>query len=111
MTFTLLMTSTLAWADQCSTLPADKAQQAYKIIDKFIKSNEIAVLDIYCEACRDDYPIAIVADSVDIKEFQVKGYKEVLINDKNVDLAYLYLNGENIAKMVGCKTMGVDQYL
>ncbi len=111
MTFMLLMFSGLTWADQCSTLPKDKALKAKKIISSFIKANEIAVIDLYCQACMFTYPEPVVADSVSLKDFQVKGYKEILVNNISIDLAYVYINGENVASMIGCKTVGVDKFL
>lgn len=111
MTFTLLVLSTQVWADQCSTLPNDKAIHAKKLISKFIKSNEIAVIDIFCEACMDTTPKALVAENVELKNFQVKGYQEIYLNDKPIDLAYTYINGENIANLIGCKTIGVEKFL
>ena len=111
MTFMLLMFSGFTWADQCSTLPKEKALQAKKIISSFIKTNEIAVIDIYCQACMFTYPQVLVADSVELKDFQVRGYQEVIVNNEPVDLAYMYINGENLASMIGCKAVGVDKFL
>lgn len=111
MTFILLLVSGLSWADQCSTLPKDKALQAKKIISKFIKTNEIPVIDVYCQACMFTYPQVLVADSVELKDFQVQGYQEVIVNNERVDLAYMYINGENLASMIGCKAIGVDKFL
>lgn len=111
MTFILLLFSSLSWADQCSKLPKDKALKAQKIISTFIKTNEIAVIDLYCQACMFTYPEPIVADSVSLKDFQVKGYKEILVNNVSIDLAYVYINGENVANIIGCKTVGVDKFL
>ncbi len=34
-----------------------------------------------------------------------------LVNDKKIDLAYTYINGENVANMVGCKAVGVGKFL
>lgn len=111
MTFILMLFTNLVWADQCSTLPKQKALKAKNIIEKFIKSNDLAVIDIYCEACMDEIPKAIVADTVHLKDFQVKGFKEILVNEKVIDLAYVYLNGVNMASMIGCKTVGVEKFL
>lgn len=110
-TFLLMLFTNLAWADQCSTLPNEKALKAKEIISNFIKTHEVAVIDLYCEACMDKIPKALVADTVNLKNFQVKGFKEILINEKSIDLAYVYINGENLASMIDCKTIGVDQFL
>lgn len=111
ITFILLVLTHSAFADQCTRLPKSKAKAAHKIITNFIKSNDIAVADIFCEACRDEAPKVVVLESTELKDFQVKGYKEITVNDQAVDLAYLYINGENVASMVDCKTIGVDKFL
>lgn len=100
-----------AWGAQCSALPEQKALKAQKLIADYVKQHQIAVVDMYCEACRDEYPKALVVESVALSDFQIKGYKEISVNNKAIDLAYMYINGENVASMVGCKAIGVDRYL
>lgn len=103
--------NTIAFADQCSALPLKQAYQAEQILKDFTKKNSIAVIDRFCEACMDTMVKPIVIDSIKIKDFQVKGYKEILINDKKIDLAYIYLNGENLAEKIGCKVIGNSYFL
>lgn len=111
LTFTLLIFANLALADQCSTLPRNKANRAYQIIKDYIDNNQIAVIDVFCKTCVEALPKALVVDNVSLKEFQVKGYQEIIINKELVDLAYVYINGENLASIVDCKTVGVDKFL
>lgn len=109
--FCALLLISQAFADQCSVIPKLKANKALSLLKNFKHNNSIAVIDKYCKACRDESPQAIVIDEVSISDFQIKGYREVKINNEVIDLAYYYLNGENIAQMVGCNTIGVDRLL
>lgn len=107
----LFMQVVQAYADQCSVLPAKQAKKAQEILQKHLSDNSIAVIDKYCEACRDEYIKPIVIDSIEMKDFQVRGYNELYINSKKIDLAYLYLGGVNLAGKIGCKAIGVSKYL
>jgi hypothetical protein len=109
--FTFMLYSMGSLAAQCNALPQSMANKAYELLDKHKKLNEIAVIDIYCEACRDEAPKPMVVDSVNLKDFQIKGYKQVMVNNKKIDLAYTYINGENVATIIGCKAVGINQYL
>lgn len=99
-----------AIAAQCVVLPEEKANKAVELLIKHKKRNPIAVIDLYCEACRDEYPRPIVLENVELINFQVEGYKQIMINNKKIDLAYSYLNGVNIASMIDCKAIGVKKY-
>lgn len=107
--FSLLTGQVLA--AQCHALPKDMAIKAVNILTKHKKLNPIAVVDKYCKACRDEAAIPIVLDSVEAIDFQINGYKKIIVNNKKIDLAYIYLNGENIADMIGCKAVGVSRFL
>ena len=107
----LALFSCSAFADQCSVLPISSAIKAKEILNKHLNSNSIAVIDRYCESCRDEMATPIVIDTIELKSFQVHGYNEIYVNDKKIDLAYIYLDGNNIASQVGCNTIGVSKYL
>jgi hypothetical protein len=107
----LMTTSSVAFADQCSVLPAKSAHIAKELLSNHLRSNTIAVIDRYCESCRDEVATPIVIDTVTIKDFQVDGFKEIYVNEKKIDLAYIYLEGVNIAGKIGCKAFGISEYL
>lgn len=98
-------------ASQCHILPKKQAKKAISILTRFKKLNPIAVIDIYCEACRDLAPKPVVIDSVTKENFQVNGFEKVLVNNQKIDLAYTYINGENVANMIGCQATGVAHHL
>jgi hypothetical protein len=100
-----------AFADQCSVLKISSANIAKEILSTHLSSNKIAVIDKFCESCMDKRAMPIVIDSIETKDFQVKGYKEIYINKQKIDLAYIYINGKNIATSIGCRTIGVSEYL
>lgn len=98
-------------ADQCSVLPMKSAVQAQDLLEKHLHTHSIAVIDKYCESCRDESVQPIVIDKVELRDFQVVGFKQVYVNNKKLDLAYIYLGGVNIAEQIGCKTRGISKYL
>lgn len=110
MIFSLLF-STQLWAAQCEVLPKVAAQKAYELLLKHKKVNDIAIIDRFCKSCFDKYPKPIVIDELEITDFQVKGFQEIKINNDVIDLAYLFLEGDNLAKLVGCKTITDSSYL
>ena len=107
----LITASSVVSADQCSVLPAKSAHIAKELLSNHLRSNAIAVIDRYCESCRDEVATPIVIDTVAIRDFQVDGFKEIYVNDKKIDLAYIYLGGVNIAGKIGCKAFGISEYL
>ena len=106
-----IITMTKAYGAQCKFLPKEKARSAIRLIQKLQKEDKIPVLDLYCESCRDTTPKPIVIDIVRADPFQVKGYLAVKVNGSNLDLAYTYIKGENLAQIVGCKTKNISRFL
>jgi len=96
-----------AKASQCQAIKGVDALKVEKLLNEFKANNPIAVIDRYCLSCRDQYVKPIVIDQIEIKDFQVRGYKEIYVNQKKIDLAYIYLNGENLAEKIGCKVKGI----
>lgn len=105
---------------QCVSLSKPQLKSALKILRENQKSSDMFVVDSYCEYCQEDYPKAIVVDkfsgettSKSTSRFLANsaGESKLLINGKAVDLAYIYVNGENLAQKVGCETFGVSKVL
>lgn len=102
-----LLGSVSSYASQCQAILGVDAQKIVKMLREHKLNNSIAVIDKYCHSCRDQYVKPIVIEQIELKDFQVRGYKEVYINRKKIDLAYIYLNGENLAEKIGCKARGI----
>ena len=100
-----------AMADQCMIVSNAKAKEAKTQVEQLLSDNSIVVIDKFCEACMDVTPEPLVVDNVKLKNSQVKGFMSLSINNVPVDLAYIYINGENLAAKIGCRTFGVSQYL
>lgn len=107
----LLITSqAYAFNDQCKNLTAGQANKAKSFIQKSYQvTKNIPVIDYLCEHCGDSYIKPIVMDSVKLKNNG--NLFELMINGKPQNLAYLYLNGRNIAHYVGCKPKAVSKFL
>ncbi len=103
----------MAFGAQCKFVPTKQADMAKKHLEKLLSSNKatLAVIDSYCESCLDKYAKAVVVEKVSVVNTQVRDYKSVVVNDSAIDLAYIYINGENLAKIIGCRTFGVSEYL
>lgn len=95
----------------CKFLSAKYAAKAFTDLSALVKAKEIPVIDKYCASCNDPYVKPIVIEKVGYKPHQVKGYASISINDKEVDLAYLYLNGRNLGYTYHCKTQAATEYL
>lgn len=101
--------STSVWADQCAVITPAQAKTALKVLRKGTKYFE------FCEPCGDNQvPEPRVVASVKVTPFDEKD-KQVLLNDREVDLAYVYVQTKgataftNVAHLVNCKAEGVSQ--
>lgn len=100
----------------CKYLSAKYANKAYNDLKTLqetqSKASEFAIIDQYCESCKDTYVKPIILEKVEYRPFkQVRGYASIAINGKEVDLAYLYLNGKNLGFRYNCKTAAASEYL
>ena len=99
-----------AGADQCQWIALDQADRAYAILA------ELPVVLEYCEPCGDGGPGAPYAvERVDVN-IPGDGYREMSVNGKVVDLAYIFVRvgpGKygNFAMMVGCEASSVSESL
>ncbi len=105
----VLAVSTSVWADQCAVITPAQAKAALRVIRKGTQFFE------FCEPCGDNQvPEPRVVASVKVAPFDEKT-KQLLVNDHEVDLAYLYVQTKgattftNVAHLVKCKAEGVTQ--
>jgi hypothetical protein len=92
-------------------LSKKQVRNAQEIIIQSQANNSIFVIDRYCEACLDLYPKPIVVENVELRRNKKQRATSLVINKKIEDIAYLYVNGENLARKVGCKTVAVSNYI
>lgn len=97
--FSLL--SSAAFADQCAVVNAEMTRKALSIL------KDAQTVHSFCQPCGDRAPQKLYVRNASFKQFDNSNY-EVLINGKSIDLAYTYVNGLNLATIVGCKTTGVS---
>lgn len=100
-----------AFAGHCKYLSAKYATEAFKDLSKYSKSAYLPIVDRYCAECMDEYVKPVVIEDIEYRPHQVKGYAGIVINGKEVDLAYLYLNGKNLGHRYNCKTPVASEYL
>jgi hypothetical protein len=94
--------SASAFADQCAFITKTQAEKAVKAI---IETQSVQGL---CEPCGETKAQNIQVDSVGLRKAGYQDFSEVVINNKGIDLAYTYVNGLNLAKLVGCSAQGVS---
>ena len=97
-----------ATVNRCEILTKAQALHALNAIE----NNDLysyTVIDLFCEACLDDYPKPIVVNKYKIKK-NGKGYS-LYLDGISYNLAYLYSGGTNLAQLVGCETFAVSKYL
>lgn len=98
----LLSLSSVAMADQCQYVTKDQAQKALKI------ALETSKVESLCEPCGEARPQKVDVKSIGIQDVNSQGYWGLMINNQNVDLAYTYVNGLNLAKLAGCEAQDVS---
>lgn len=110
VSLSLSLLGSTAHADQCAWIDDDTAQQARAIL-----ARSPAFIE-YCEPCGDKAPgVPLLAKSVEVR---VAGddYKEVTIDGKGIDLAYVFVKTDaahyrNLAALAGCAATGVSPSL
>ncbi len=101
----LLVLSSSAFADQCMLINKKLAKDSLEFFKPGTKIGHI------CEPCGETKVKAQTVKSSSIKK--VGQYSQVVVNGKDVDLAYVYYlaNGKtyyNVAGLVGCPASGVS---
>lgn len=112
--FVLLLVYTislsLARGDQCELIPQDVATKAY---DLLITSDSYTY---FCAPCMDREPVTEKINKLDIQQVYYDIEDEtlytILINDKPIDIAYIYINGKNLGMQVNCTPISyVPEYI
>ncbi len=98
-------------ASLCKYLNSKRATQAFERLINYKKERSIAIVDKYCEACGDTYVEPLVLEEITYRPYDVKGFASIGINGKERDLAFLYLEGENLGHKYGCKAANVHASL
>ena len=105
-----MFAASVAYADQCAWITQAQAERAKTIIENHPKVIE------YCEPCNEKRPgKPYFAWTVEVEQ-QEGNYYQVLINGREVDLAYTFVavsptKYENLARKVGCPAVGVSASL
>lgn len=85
----LLFFSSLSFADQAIKVTEGQATAAKILVES------ASVVQDYCSLCVGDVPSVVFPETVEVKKSKTGDY-ELLINDVPVDLAYLYVDGQNL---------------
>lgn len=96
--------SVKAMADQCAYISQAEAERAALLLQKG------SVIAEYCEPCGDTQAVVKSVKTLSVARVADGQYREVSINGKGLDLAYLYLQiapGKkvNVAQAIGCETL------
>jgi putative ribosome biogenesis GTPase RsgA len=97
---------------QCKSLEIAKANRALMILKTLQKKNSIMVIDQFCEFCKDEsFPNPIVVNKITLVKDANRKIASIFINKEKVDLAYIFVDGNNLAKAINCKTYAVSANL
>jgi hypothetical protein len=107
----LLVLSIATNAAECKFIPKKSAQKIKSILNQHHAFEEIAVIDSFCKECEDTYVRPIVIDKIEMKKHSIKGFYSLNINNEPLELAHIYLNGENLAYKIGCDSKFATKYL
>lgn len=100
-----------AGADQCQAVQRTEADWAVRLI------RAVRMTIQYCQPCGEKVPSPPTRlKKAGVKPSSVEGSSAVMLNGKEVDLAYTYVQTgpktfANVAKLVGCSADGVDPYV
>jgi hypothetical protein len=97
----IIVFSLSAQADQCSLITQEQALRAESLL---LNSRRIQNL---CELCGETSPSLITFETLIARPAGLENYWEVLLDEKNIDLAYTYVDGKNLAMLVDCPVSGV----
>jgi hypothetical protein len=104
-----LLWASAARADQCAYVTKAQAMAAF---------NQLSIgqtIYEFCELCGDKTPKPLVVNTLSMGNTPTPGYWQVLVNGKNIDLAYTYINYDNqksdkrkinLALMANCSATG-----
>lgn len=97
---------------QCKSLEIAKANRALRILETLQKKSPIMVIDKFCEFCENEsFPNPIVVNKITLVKDANRKIASIFINKKKVDLAYIFVDGNNLAKAINCKTYAVSANL
>lgn len=107
----LMLAAPAALADQCAWIPRGQAEKAIPAL----KGKNVIE---WCEPCGEVKPAKTAAKKASVvttRPVDDGKLGEVLVNEKPVDLAYLYVEWgsayRNVASIVGCRATGVSRRL
>jgi hypothetical protein len=100
-----LLSFSFAQADQCQYVDKATAERAFAIIEKANALHEL------CQPCGQVGASKLSFTSVAIKEVGYQSFWGIFVDGKNIDLAYTYVDGVNLADLAQCPADGVDHKL
>lgn len=95
----------IAQADQCAYVSKDQAQAALKAVQK------AEDVDSLCQPCGETQAQGIGFNTAEAKPVGSENFWGLYLDGRLTDLAYTYVDGKNLAAIVGCETMYVDYEL
>ncbi len=93
------------FADQCAYI---SKSQAKKALGMALKGR---VIESLCEPCGQTEPEYIDVKSIGIRDVNYDSFWELQVNGEGVDLAYTYIDGQNLSKLSDCPSQGVSPNL
>ncbi len=94
--------SSVSMADQCAYVTKAQAKAALKMV------LETTTLQTLCEPCGETAAKKVTYKDVGVRDVKYQGYWELQVDGAGLDLAYTYVNGLNLAQLVGCPATRVS---
>lgn len=108
----LALVESAVYADQCAYT---SKQQAIEAVSRLEKGQTIYQ---FCELCADTVPKALKINSVSAGTVGYESYWGVKVNDRNIDLAYTYVDTTNnkdrkvnLATLARCPVSDVSRFI
>ena len=104
LALTLILAGNVAMADQCAVVTKKQATKAIQLIKM------ATTVQALCEPCGESEAKTLKPYSADLQTFGGLESKQFVVNvdGKIIDLAYTYVNGLNLAAIVGCEAHNVS---
>lgn len=104
LALSLVLIGNVAMADQCAVVTKKQAVKALQMIQM------ATTVQSLCEPCGESQAKTLKVFSADLQTFGGIDSKMFAVNldGKIADLAYTYVNGMNLAKIVGCDAHDVS---
>ena len=100
-----IISFSIAQADQCQYVDQATAERAFAVVEQ---ANKIHAL---CEPCGETKAQEVSYTAITIKPLGYENFWGIYLDRSNIDLAYTFVDGVNLADLAQCPAEGVSHRL